>query len=231
MNWRSDKPASLYYVEALDGGDPATKIEYRDAVYQWDVPFTNEPKLLLETTDRFAGVIWGTETTAVAYDNWFDTRNVNTYLFNPSDASQQPKIINSRNSQDAYSDPGNFETRKNQFGRDVLLVDTENLFLIGDGFTPKGQFPFIDQFSLKTLKPSRIYQSALTDKLERIISIMDVKKGEIFVQLQLKTEYPNYFIRNLKKKIAPLAVTQFPNPFESIKDVEKTLIKYKRLIS
>lgn len=228
MNWRSDKPASLFYVEALDGGDPATKIEYRDAVYQWDVPFTSDPKLLLETTDRFAGVIWGNETTAIAYDNWFDTRNVNTYLFNPSDAKQQPKIINSRNSQDVYSDPGNYETRKNQFGRDVLLVDNDNLFQIGDGYTPKGQFPFIDQFSLKTLKTSRIYQSALTDKLERIISIMDVKKGEVFVQLQSKTEYPNYFIRNLKKRIAPIAVTQFPNPFESIKDVEKTLIKYKR---
>ncbi len=228
MMWRSDKPASLYYVEALDGGDPATKVENRDAVYQWDVPFTSEPKLILKTTDRFAGIIWGSETAAIAYDNWFDTRNVNTYLFNPSDANQQAKIINRRNSQDVYSDPGNFETRKNQFGRDVLLADNDNLFLIGDGFTPKGQFPFIDQYNLKTQKTSRIYQSALTDKMERIISIMDVKKGEVFVQLQSKTEYPNYFIRNLKKKIAPLAVTQFPNPFESIKDVEKTLIKYKR---
>lgn len=228
MMWRNDKPASLYYAEALDGGDPATKIEYRDAVYQWDVPFTADPKLILKTTDRFAGIIWGTETVAVAYDNWFDTRHVNTYLFNPSDANQQTKIINSRNSQDVYSDPGNFETHKNQFGRDVLLVDTDNLFLIGDGFTPKGQFPFIDQFNLKTLKASRIYQSALTDKMERIMAIMDAKKGEVFVQLQSKTEYPNYFIRNLKKRIAPIAVTQFPNPFESIKDVEKTLIKYKR---
>jgi len=228
MMWRNDKQASLYYTEALDEGDPAKKVEFRDAIFQWDVPFKAEPKLILKTTDRFAGIIWGSETVAIAYDNWFDTRNVNTYLFNPSDANQQAKIINRRNSQDVYSDPGNYETRKNQFGVDVLLVDNDNLFLIGDGFTPKGQFPFIDQFNLKTLKTSRIYQSVLTDKMERIISLMDVKKGEVFVQLQSKTEYPNYFIRNLKKRIAPIAVTQFPNPFESIKDVEKTLIKYKR---
>jgi hypothetical protein len=25
MSWRSDKPATLVYAEALDGGDPATK--------------------------------------------------------------------------------------------------------------------------------------------------------------------------------------------------------------
>lgn len=228
MTWRSDKPATLYYVEALDEGDPAKKVEFRDAIYQWDVPFSSEPKFLGKTIDRFSGIIWGNEITAVFYDEWFDNRNVRTSIFNPSDSNQQPHVLSSRNSQDLYADPGNFETRKNQFGRDVLLVDNDNLFLIGDGFTPKGQFPFIDQLSLKTLKSSRIYQSSLTDKMERIMAIMDVKKGEVFVQLQSKTEYPNYFIRNLKKKIAPLAVTQFPNPFESIEDVEKTLIKYKR---
>jgi dipeptidyl aminopeptidase/acylaminoacyl peptidase len=228
MNWRYDRPSSLYYTEALDEGDPANKVEYRDAVYQWDAPFSIEPQLLVKTTDRFAGVIWGNESTAVIYDEWYDTRNVRTYLINPSNPNQQPKVISNRNSQDIYSDPGEFETHKNQYGRDVLLTDQDNLFLIGEGFTPKGQFPYIDQFSLKSLKPTRIYQSSLTDKMERILSIMDVKKGEVFVQIQSKSEYPNYFLRNLKKNIALIPVTQFPNPFESIKDVEKTLIKYKR---
>jgi hypothetical protein len=34
-----------------------------------------------------------------------------TYLFNPSDAAQNPKMIET---QDIYSDPGNFETIKMQ---------------------------------------------------------------------------------------------------------------------
>lgn len=228
MNWRNDQPASLYYVEALDEGDPAQEVDFRDAIYQWDAPFSSDPRLLVKTTDRFAGVIWGNETTAVIYDEWYDTRNVRTYLINPSDPNKQPNVIFNRNSQDIYSDPGEFETHKNLYGRDVLLTDQDNLFLIGEGFTQKGQFPFIDQFSLKSLKSARIYQSAYTDKVERILSILDVKKGEVLVQVQSKSEYPNYYLRNLKKKIALIPVTQFPNPFESIKDVEKTLIKYKR---
>ncbi len=228
MNWRNDKPASLYFVEALDEGDPANKVEFRDAVYQWDAPFASSQALLAKTTDRFAGIIWGNETTAVMYDNWYDNRNTRTYLFNPSDPTQLPTIISNRNSQDIYSDPGDFETHKNVYGRDVLLLEKENAFLLGAGFTKEGQFPFIDQFSLKTLKPTRIYQSAYTDKMERIVSILDVKKGEVLVQVQSKSEYPNYYLRNLKKKIALISVTQFPNPFESIKDVEKSLIKYKR---
>ena len=228
MNWRNDKPATLYYVEALDEGDPAVKVDFRDAVYLWDAPFAAQPSLLTKTIDRFSGIIWGSETTAVMYDDWYDTRNSRIYLFNPSDPAQQPKVISSRNSQDIYSDPGNFETHKNNFGREVLLSDQDNLFLIGDGYTKNGQFPFIDQFNLKTLKTNRIYQSAFTDKMERILSIKDVKKGEVLVQVQSKSEYPNYYLRNLRKKIALIPVTQFPNPFESIKNVEKTLIKYKR---
>jgi len=228
MSWRSDLPASLYFAEALDGGDPAVKVEYRDAVYQWDAPFNSEPKLMVKTIDRLSGIIWGNETTAVLYDNWYDNRNTRIYLFNPSNPGDQPKVISNRNSQDIYSDPGEFETRKNAFGQQVLLVDQDNLFLIGDGFTKEGQFPFVDQLNLKTLAKKRLYQSAFTDKKEKILSLKDLKKGEVLVQIQSKSEYPNYFLRNLKKKIGLISVTQFPNPFESIKNVEKTLIKYKR---
>jgi dipeptidyl aminopeptidase/acylaminoacyl peptidase len=227
LTWRSDKPATLYYAEALDEGNPENKVEFRDAVYQWDAPFNAAPALLTKTTDRFGGIIWGDETRAVLFDNWYDTRNIRTYLLNPSDPAQLPKVISNRNSQDIYSDPGQFETHKNIYGREVLQLDKDNGYLIGDGYTKKGQFPFIDQFDFKTLKTKRIYQSAYTDKLERILSIMDMKKGNVLVQLQSKTDFPNYYLRNLKKN-SMTALTQFPNPFESIKNVEKTLIKYKR---
>ncbi len=228
MNWRNDKPATLYYVEALDEGNPENKTDFRDAVYQWIAPFNADPVLLTKTTDRFGGIIWGNETTAVMYDNWYDTRNTRTYMFNPSDPSKLPFEISNRNSQDIYSDPGQFETHKNNFSREVLLLDKDNAFLIGDGYTKEGQFPFIDQFNVATLKTTRIYQSAYTDKLERILSIQDIKNGNVLVQIQSKTEYPNYFLRNFRKKNSLITLTQFPNPFESIRNVEKSIIKYKR---
>ena len=228
MSWRNDQPSTLFYAEALDEGNPENKVEYRDAVYQWKAPFDSEAVLMAKTIDRFSRIIWGNETTAVLYDDWYDTRNTRTYLFNPSNPEQTPLVISNRNSQDVYSDPGKFETVKNQYGRDVLLLENGNAYLIGDGFTKNGQFPFIDQFNVKTNKTTRIYQSSFTDKLERISSLMDIKKGEVLVQIQSKTEYPNYYLRNLKKKIALIPLTQFPNPFESIANVEKSLIRYKR---
>lgn len=100
--------------------------------------------------------------------------------------------------------------------------------MIGDGYSPKGQFPFVDAFNLKSKTTKRIYQSSYTDKLERIISVMDAKKGEFLVMMESKNEYPNYYIRNTIKRIAPIAITHFENPFKKIADAHKEVITYKR---
>jgi dipeptidyl aminopeptidase/acylaminoacyl peptidase len=228
MNWRSDKPATLYYIEALDEGDQAKKVDFRDEIFLWEAPFVSNPTSLLKTPQRFAGIIWGNDKIAIAYDDWYDTRNTKTYLINPSNPSEAPKVISNRNSQDIYSDPGNFETIKNQYGRKILALENDHAFLLGDGFTKNGQFPFIDEFNIKTLQSKRVYQSTSTDQKEDLLSIEDFKKGEVLVMLQSKNDYPNYYFRNIKNKGKLTAITQFANPFESIKNVYKEVITYKR---
>ncbi|UFH35648.1 S9 family peptidase [Flavobacterium acetivorans] len=228
MNWRSDKPATLSFVEALDQGDPANKVDFRDEISLWNAPFDATPTSMMKTKQRYGGIIWGNETTAIVVDQWYDTRNTKTYLINPSDANQAPKVISDRNSQDIYSDPGNFETIKNQYGKRVLAIENNNLFLIGAGFTKNGQFPFIDEFNLKTLKTKRLYTSTYKDKKEDLLSIEDFKKGTVLVQIQSKNDYPNYYFRNIKQNNKLTPITNFQNPFESIKNVSKEVIKYKR---
>ncbi|MBF6641113.1 S9 family peptidase [Flavobacterium sp. J49] len=227
MNWRADQPATLSYVVALDEGDQANKVEFRDEILIWEAPFNNQPYSVLKTQQRFGGIIWGNETTAIAYDSWYDTRNQKAYLFNPSNPKLAPKIIMDRNSQDIYSDPGNLETKRNQYNRSVLAIENNNVYLIGDGFTKEGQFPFIDEFNLATLKSKRLYTSTFKDKKEDLQSIEDFKKGDVLVQIQSKTDFPNYYFRNIKSgKLTQ--ITNFKNPFESIKNVYKEVIKYKR---
>lgn len=227
MSWRADKPATLVYVEALDEGDQAKKVDYRDEVFQWNAPFNSAPTSMMKTQQRFGGISWGNDTFAIAYDSWYDTRNAKTYLLNPSNPNETPKVISDRNSQDIYSDPGNFETKKNEFGRYVIATENGNAYLIGDGHTKEGQFPFIDELNLKTLKTKRLYTSKMKDKKEDLMSIEDYKKGDVLVMIQSKNDYPNYYFRNIKSgKLTP--ITAFKNPFESIKNVYKEVIKYKR---
>lgn len=228
MSWRTDKPATLAYAEALDGGDPANKVEFRDEVFLWNAPFDGAATTLVKTPQRFSNVIWGNDNTAIISDEWYDTRNTKTYVINPSNPNQAPKVIFDRNSQDVYSDPGNFETRKNQYNKYVLAIENDNAYLIGDGFTKNGQFPFISEFNLKTLQPKRLYTSAYKDKKEDVLEIEDFKKGTVLVQIQSKNDYPNYYFRNIKQKNSLTPITAFKNPFESIKNVSKEVIKYKR---
>lgn len=228
ISWRADKPATLVYVEALDGGDPAKEVEFRDEVFQIEAPFTGKPQSIAKTIGRYSGITWGNEKYALLYDYWWNSRNTKTYILNPSDFSQKPQIIWDRNYQDNYTDPGSPETKKNEYGRYVLDIQNDNIYLIGDGYTEKGQFPFIDEFNLKTLKTKRLYQSNLTDKKEDINSILDIKKGEVLVSLQSKNEYPNYYVRNIKNRKAPVQITDFENPFKKIANIHKEVIKYKR---
>ena len=228
MSWRNDQPATLVWVEALDNGDPEVDIAFRDAIYQVQAPFASEARLLLKTKQRYAGIDWGNDNTAIAYDRWWNTRNTKTYLFNPSNNKQDPKIITDRSYQDVYSDPGNFVTSKNNNGQYILERDGDKLFRMGRGFTSKGQFPFIDEYNIKTNSTKRIYQSEYTDKLESLNGAINMEKGEILVRIESQTEYPNYYIRNIKKKNELTAITTFENPFKSLANINKRVINYKR---
>ncbi len=225
LGWRDDRPATLFFAEALDGGDPAQKVDFRDALYTWDAPFSGNPQPLFKTAQRFEDIQWGNEQVAVVTDSWYDTRSQRTYLLNP--ATGASRLVEDRNSQDVYSDPGNFKTRKNVFGRNVIDIEKGKAYLIGEGFTKDGQFPFIDEIDLSDLTKKRLYTSKLKGAKETLIDILDARKGEALVVEQSSTRYPNYYVRNIKTgKASPL--TSFANPFSSLNGVYKEVIHYKR---
>jgi dipeptidyl aminopeptidase/acylaminoacyl peptidase len=226
MNWRSDKPSTLVFVEALDGGDPETKVEYRDEVFQLEAPFNGIPVSLLKTLNRYSYIQWGDDQTAIAIDRWWNTRNTKTYVFNPSDAGQEVPVLHDRNYQDQYSNPGRFVTERNDMGSYVLSMDGSKVYLIGSGYSKEGQFPFLDQLDLHTMKTKRLYQSEYTDRLENL-SEYDADKKKLLVRIESPSDFPNYYFRELKKgKLEQ--ITAFENPFKSLQNVHKEVITYKR---
>ncbi|WP_082377074.1 alpha/beta hydrolase family protein [Chryseobacterium indologenes] len=225
MGWRSDAPATLVYAEALDGGDQSKPADFRDEIFTWEAPFTTAPKSFFKTKQRYEGTEWTNDHYAVISEGWYDTRNTKSFLVDLNNS--ESKIIEDRNSQDVYSDPGIFNTTKNQYGRYVIDMKGGKSYLIGDGFTKDGQHPFIDEMDMKSLKKKRIYTSDLKNAKEEIVDILNPAKGEILTTQQSASQYPNYFKKNIKTNKAE-AVTSFANPFESIRDVYKEVITYKR---
>jgi dipeptidyl aminopeptidase/acylaminoacyl peptidase len=228
LSWRSDAPATLVYAEVLDGGDPENEVDLRDEVFLLEAPFKGEGKSLLKTRDRFSGIIWGDENTAIAMDYWWNTRNTRSYVFNPSTPNAEMKVLFDRNYQDQYSNPGNFVTHKNEFGSNVLTLKDNKAFLLGPGYTEKGQFPFFDEINLETTETNRLYQSNYNDKKESLVEVLDIEDGKLLVRIEASAEYPNYYIRNIDEEESLVQITDFENPFKALENVHKEVITYDR---
>ncbi|MFA5573792.1 MAG: prolyl oligopeptidase family serine peptidase [Brumimicrobium sp.] len=225
MNWRPDLSATLYFVKALDEGDQSIEVEFRDEVFTWEAPFDTEPKSLLKLNNRYAGFNWGDKNNAFVYEFWYDTRNIKSHWVNPS--TSEMKLWNDRNFQDIYNNPGDFYTTNNEFNLSTLFIQDNKAYLIGDGHTKKGQFPFIDELNLGNLKSKRLFTVQTKDRKEDIVDILNIKKNEILIMDQSPSDYPNFYKKNFKSgKMTPL--TNNKNPFESLKDVYKEVITYQR---
>lgn len=240
-NWRNDAPASVYYIEAQDKGDPKVKADVRDKVFLVEAPFTGQPKEIYAAAYRFRGFEWGNETTALAQESWWQSRKSLTRLVNPT--NWQATTLFDRSYEDRYSDPGDPDTKHNQYGRPVLnlLPNNEILMLNAQGASPQGDRPFVSALNLTTKQTRELWRSGGAGPdasvFERPINVLDATKGLILTTRETPDENPNYYIRNLyqnpkgKKGQATVAltpVTTFPHPYPQLKGVQKQQLRYKR---
>lgn len=225
MGWRQDMPASLYYVEALDGGDAQKDVPFRDELFTWDAPFTAQPRSLMKVADRYAGVTWGDSQYALVYSSWYDTRNVKTFVLNPT--TGDARLLHDRNQQDIYGNPGSPHVERNAYGAYSLYIKGHKTYWLGDGFTAEGEYPFIDELDLRNFKTKRLYTAAESELQERISQIIDVEKGDILISLQSASQYPNMYHKNIQSGQVK-AVTRIENPFQPLEAVHKQVLNYKR---
>jgi dipeptidyl aminopeptidase/acylaminoacyl peptidase len=224
FNWRSDVAATIYWAEAQDGGDPKTEVKFRDKVFVLPAPFTGSAQELFSTTLRFNGIQWGDATTAISYESWWTNRKEIRRIINPT--TKTSAILSERSSEDKYNDPGFPQTHKNIFGKQVLRIDNNFIYLSGEGASPEGDRPFIDRVNLKTKKAERLWRSE-GPFYESPVAIIDTKDFTILTGRESKTENPNYFIRNIITGELK-QITRFPHPYPQLKDVEKQQVRYKR---
>lgn len=228
INWRNDQPSTIVFVQALDEGNAEKEVPFRDEIFTWDAPFNNAPASLAKTINRYSQIVWGNESFALVYDYWWNTRNMKAYIIDPSNREKAPLTIQDRNYQDKYNDPGRPIVEENQFGESVLAMNKNSFYLQGAGYSPDGIFPFIDEYNFKTGKTKRLWQANTPNELERITFATNIRKGEIITRIESANQYPNYFARNIHKKGEKQPITFFANPFESLANIHKEVITYKR---
>ena len=80
FRWRPDQPATITWVEALDGGDMKNKVPYRDQVMQAKGPFSEAPAAIARTEWRFANISFTDQGIALLTESDRVSRRTRTWL-------------------------------------------------------------------------------------------------------------------------------------------------------
>ena len=226
FGWRSDVGATIYYVSALDQGDPNIDVSYRDELFSLAAPFTNaDEKSLIKLDLRYSGVMWGDKNNALIRTRRWKERRSTMWHLDPS-SNKNKKIID-RSYEDRYNDPGSPMMEKNLYGRSVLaLIDNKKILMSGNGASPDGDMPFIDEFDITSAKSKRLWRCE-APYYEKGISIIDKKNKVILSRRESKDDTPNYMLRGLNdNSLNP--ITNFQHPYPQMKNLYKEMLTYKR---
>jgi len=227
ITWRNDKPATLLWCEAPDGGDPAIASEFRDELFELTLPETRAKKIT-SLTNRLSNITFGDKGFALITDFWYKTRNTRMYYVNLSTGDKQE--LTNRSREDVYNDPGNIVTTYNAYNREVIQysVDGKSFYLSGEGYSPEGNKPFLDQVDIINFKKKRLWQADGKRTYERILRLIDLEKSLLLTSIESPKEYPNLYLRNFAGKNKISQITFRINPYQALLNVSKQKIYYKR---
>ena len=227
-SWRADAAATLVWLEALDGGDPTRPATKRDRVLALSAPFKGEATTLLETEWRARGLTWGRADLAIATESNSKARKTRSWVIDPS-GQTAPRLLWERSSEDRYGDPGAFVTHRDVRGQQVLHVtaDGKSAFLRGAGASREGDRPFLDRLDLATTRSQRLFQST-APFYETVVELLDERGERLLTRRESVDEPPNYWQRDLVRRIAPRQLTQFRDPAPQFAGVTREVVEYKR---
>jgi dipeptidyl aminopeptidase/acylaminoacyl peptidase len=230
FRWKASDPATLVWVEALDGGDPRRAAEWRDRWMALDAPFEGEPRQLLRTEHRARGLTWFADPAKVLaseYDR--DRRWTRTLLVDLADPAAAPVVLEDRSVRDRYADQGRLVSEVTTQGARVLRQDGDWVYRAGEGDSEAGARPFLDRQNLRTLETERLWRCA-PGCYERVaaIAISGADRKPSFVSIyESPDEPPNWRLRDLQDG-SVLSLTSFTDPTPQLRGIQKQLVTYPR---
>jgi len=239
FSWRATAPATLVWVEALDGGDWNVSVPARDKILLLKAPF-NSPAVEIERTQqRYAGLAWSEQSSTALLTDYDENRHWwRSFIVDVDHPEQKPRLLWDLSTDERYKDPGVPVRRQLGNGRWVVRQDGDSIYLAGDGSSPDGDRPFFDRLNVTTLKSMRLFRS---DKncYEWFLSFAGPNTRTFLTWHQSPTDPPNAFTRTIGKSVdAPageasftstsVAITHIPDPTPAVRAIKKRLVKYKR---
>jgi len=238
VHWRQDQPATVLWVEALDGGDLRNKVPFRDKVLSLSAPFSGEPTEFAKTEWRYANISFTEKGVALLTETDRPSRHIRTWVI-----ASAPRMLWDRKQDAAYENPGTPVIRRDSGvatgfgggggggfgaggGAGVIMQNGDNIYLTGAGSSPEGDRPFIDQLNLKTFETTRLFRSE-SKAYETVVGPLDEDAKTILTRYETPTDPPNYYIRDLAANTRK-PVTDFKDPQPQLRGVTHQFVTYER---
>jgi dipeptidyl aminopeptidase/acylaminoacyl peptidase len=238
IHWRQDQPATVLWVEALDGGDLKNKVPFRDKVMSLAAPFSGEPSEFAKTEWRYANISFTEKGVALLTETDRPSRHIRTWVI-----ASTPRKLWDRRQESAYENPGTPVTRRDSgaggafgggggggfgagSGAGAIMQNGDNIYLTGAGSSPEGDRPFIDRLNLKTFETERLFRSDAR-VYETVVAPLDEDAKTILTRSETPTDPPNYYVRDLSNN-ARRAVTDFKDPQPQLRGVTHQFVTYER---
>jgi len=215
------KDASIYWVEALDGGNPANKVAYRDRVMRLDAPYTGEPEEIQRMPHRFARLRF-LEDGAHALLSEIDRArgSTRTYLL-PLDGTQSRALFEHPLRERARH-PGIPLMRTAPNGHRVVHTAPDGSFwFVGQGYTARGERPFLDRYSLRDAPVQRVFQA--DGQFELPLQWLDAKR--LLTQVEKPLEARQWGVRQAGAW-SPLTAPQ--EPPAPVRALRREFVSFKR---
>ncbi len=240
--WRPTAPHTLFWVEALDGGDPVAEVPQRDRLMRLEAPFTTEPQVVFQAEHRIwpGRNAWSAEGGLLMLTQRERMRRWRyVWLI---DVDEGPsRLWFDRNEDDRYGDPGQPLLRMLPNGRRVLRQQGNAVYFSGSGATDQGDRPFLALRDLVTGETNRLFRCD-RDRYESFVAFTGdptSSQTRFVLRSESVTEVPNYYLATLGNKIDAEAgeatrtltkrpITHFEDPTPQLRAIKKQIVRYQR---
>jgi dipeptidyl aminopeptidase/acylaminoacyl peptidase len=232
VQWKAGEPATLVWVEALDGGDPRRAADERDRWLMLKAPFEGAAAEVARLQYRAGGVTWMEDPSLALFDEYDrDRRWTRSTLLSLVPGGPAPRVIDDRSARDQYGNPGRPLLRTDVRGSRLVRQDGTWIYRAGEGAMDGGARPFLARLDLATLASEELWRSA-PGCYEAFVAFVrggTESKPSFVARYESPSEPPNWRLRDLAAEGgSPRALTSFPDPQPALRGIHKELITYAR---
>ena len=234
FQWAASRPATLFWAEALDGGDPKAEVEHRDRWMAISAPFARgadgalAAEEVVRVEHRARGLMFLEDPGRLITSEYDRDRRWTRTLLHELGGDGEPLVLEDRSSQDRYADPGVLAMVAGPYGRMVVREHGGGAFRTGRGSSPDGDLPFLSQQDLGTGETKVLWRCE-PGAYETVVALPWARGffGPFVTRRESKTAPPNYVIR--RPGLSGFdAVTDFPDPQPSLRGIKKQRVTYER---